>query len=83
MATYYLTEFILIATRCPEILDYFRDPGEGRKPIAIAMLLGVAWFIDASMYRDTFPAIRIARIIIFYNHNFFFFSIFFFVFIYI
>ena len=42
MATYYLTEFILIATRCPEILDYFRDPGEGRKPIAIAMLLGVA-----------------------------------------
>ena len=36
-------------------------------------LLGVAWFIDASIYRDTFPAIRIAilffTIKIFFFHN--------------
>ena len=35
-------------------------------------ILGVARFIDASIYRDTFPAIRIA-ILFFYNRDFFFF----------
>ena len=34
-------------------------------------LLWVARFNDASIYRDTFPAIRIA-ILFFYNHNFFY-----------
>ena len=35
------------------------------------MLVRVIRFIGASIYRNTFPTIRIA-ILLFYNHNFFF-----------
>ena len=37
---------------------------------SIIIVIGVARFIDASIYHDTFPAIMY-RDIIFYNHNFF------------